>query len=239
MNKLLLGLGSLAVAAPSMGAPVYLTSQSVAYDPAAPTSNFGAPTNRNNETAYTVQTGIDANFFYVDVTATPPAGASVDQFANLYLGGPTISNGIVIEATNSRFQITGSGGPYYSLLGTGYSYTAVPNDIALAIPLSFLEIDAQGSGKTNYNAGDLIRVSLSQSFGYSVAGGPTYYPAVTRLGAQVIPASPSAAAVPELGVWMMMITGFGVVGLAMRRRLHASEVKFTDRIRRIAAGEIA
>lgn len=130
---------ALAAAAMTLAAhatPVYTTSAYVGYNPNAPTSNFSSASNVNNETAYTVRTGADSSNFYVDVTATPPNGATVDQFSNIYLGGPTFS-GIVIEVTNDRFQNTGSGGPYYSLAGTGFTYTAVLNDISFAIPFSF------------------------------------------------------------------------------------------------------
>ncbi|WP_260597791.1 PEPxxWA-CTERM sorting domain-containing protein [Sphingomonas endolithica] len=43
-----------------------------------------------------------------------------------------------------------------------------------------------------------------------------------------------AAAVPEPATWAMMLLGFGVIGFAMRRRVKASEVNFTNKVRAIA-----
>jgi len=58
--------------------------------------------------------------------------------------------------------------------------------------------------------GDLI-LRLSQSFGYSVAGGATYGP--DRLGVVQL-----AGAVPEPSTWAMMIPGFAGVGFMTYRR---------------------
>lgn len=44
---------------------------------------------------------------------------------------------------------------------------------------------------------------------------------------------------PEPATWVMMVLGFGPAGYALRRRLRASERRFTERMRRIAAGEDA
>ena len=218
MFKFLAGAVLCGCATVAFSAPIYTTTTYVGYDPNAATSNFGSPGNVNNETAYTVRTGIDSQFFYVDVTATPTAGVTPDQFANLYLGGPTISNGLLIEVTNDRATVTGSGNPYTDLAGSGFTYSASLNDISAAIPLTFLENDPLGIGFTKYNAGDLIRVSGSQSFGYSYDGGSVLYDRVNRLGAQIIPAANATGAVPEPASWAMMVGGFGLVGGALRRK---------------------
>lgn len=43
------------------------------------------------------------------------------------------------------------------------------------------------------------------------------------------------SAAPEPGTWAMMILGFGFAGVALRRRIKASEVNFTKKVRSIAA----
>lgn len=48
-----------------------------------------------------------------------------------------------------------------------------------------------------------------------------------------------ASAAPEASTWAMMILGFGIVGVAIRRAHRRSEEKFDAKIRRIAAGSIA
>ena len=42
---------------------------------------------------------------------------------------------------------------------------------------------------------------------------------------------------PEPATWVMMVLGFGAAGYGLRRRLRASDRRFTERMRRIAAGE--
>ncbi|MFT3977957.1 MAG: DVUA0089 family protein [Sphingomonas bacterium] len=43
-------------------------------------------------------------------------------------------------------------------------------------------------------------------------------------------------AVPEPATWAMMILGFGAIGFAMRRARVRSDLRFNERVRRIAAG---
>ena len=74
-------------------------------------------------------------------------------------------------------------------------------------------------GFSKASVGDVIRVSYSQSFGYSFVGGsglnssglpaagfPVGYNSVTRLGAQIVP-----NAVPEPGSFA--VGAFGLLGL--------------------------
>ena len=224
MNRSLLTASCLALASFAIGAvaqaQTYTTSTSVTYFPMAPESNFGAPTNLSSTTNYTVRTGIDANNFYVDVTATPPAGSDISglQFSNIYLGGIKLSPGLIFEVTNNRVSTTSAPGTYFSLSGTGFTFNAVPNDISFSLPLSFVENDPLGIGFTKQGPGDQLRVSYSQSFGYSFNGGPTYN-SVTRLGAQTIPGAPA----PEPSTWAML--GLGVIGagiVTLRRRQRAA-----------------
>lgn len=47
------------------------------------------------------------------------------------------------------------------------------------------------------------------------------------------------SAVPEPATWAMMLIGFGAVGFAMRRAKAAADDRFEDRVRRLAAGQLA
>ena len=196
----------------AVAAPGYSTSVTIGYDPNAPTSNFNSPGTTNNETAYTVRTGEDSANFYVDVTANPPVGTTPDQFANIYFGGLHFSPGLVFEVTNNRVSTTSNPGVYFSLAGTGFTYSDSLDNISFSLPFSFLETDPLGIGFTKVNAGDEVRVSYSQSFGYSFVGGTANY-GQGRLGEQFVP----ALAVPEPMSLLLLGSGFAAI-VAVRRR---------------------
>ena len=65
-----------------------------------------------------------------------------------------------------------------------------------------------------------VRLVLSQSFGYAVAGGQANY-GTDRLG--IVNLQPG---VPEPATWLMMIVGFGLIGAAARRRQPKVSVSF-------------
>jgi hypothetical protein len=67
---------------------------------------------------------------------------------------------------------------------------------------------------------------------YDAAGRGNYSLSIAGPGTATISA---AGAVPEPATWAMMILGMGAVGLAMRRRMKASEANFTKKVRAIAA----
>lgn len=223
----LVGSAIASTAAFAAPAPNYTTSVTVPYDPAAP--SFCNPnctsTAASNNSSYTVRTGIDATNFYVDVTSTPNASTDVSlQFANIYLGGTHVTNNPIIEVTNNRISTTDNPGAYTSLAGTGFTFSSTLNDISFAIPLAYLETNPDNLNYGSYQPGDLIRVSLSQSFGYSLVAGSNFNP-TTRLGAQTIPTA--TAPVPEVVTWAMMVVGIGGVGVAMRRRRVGTRVSYT------------
>ena len=99
----------------AFAAPTYNTSVLINYDPNAATSNFSSPGTANNQTAYTVRTGADANNFYVDVTVTGNSGNNLSgyQFANIYVGGANFNTGLIFEVTNNRVSTTDNPGGYY------------------------------------------------------------------------------------------------------------------------------
>lgn len=194
---------------------------SVGYDPAAPSSNFGTPGNTNATTAYDVITSQTNTALSVDVRVTGSHAANALSFSNIYLGGDTF---VGIEVTNDRAFIPGGDGKYYDLAGTGFMYTVTGTaaggdlDIGFTLPFSFLETDPLGMGFNTLSdaPGDnFTRVSLSQSFGYSVAGGQASY-GDDRLGSFTIP---PAAAVPEPST--MALFGVGLLGLGFYARRRA------------------
>lgn len=60
-----------------------------------------------------------------------------------------------------------------------------------------------------------------------------------RPGSSVEVKSTMISRLPEPATWAMMVAGFGLAGYALRRRIRASERRFTERMRRIAEGRDA
>lgn len=172
-----------------------VTPVHVLYNPSAPTGNFGAPTNENASVAYDIYVRGDANYLYVGIqTLSPVSGL---DFANLYFDtNPPAADGsdLGFEVTNNRAFIPG---------GSGYTnYTAGADDITFsltagtgstngvlefAVPFTFLINDPLGMGFPHATPGSYVTLRLSQSFGYSVAGGATY--GADRLGRVDIPST--------------------------------------------------
>lgn len=213
--KALLGLLAFGLSATAAHAVTYTTSITIPHDPSAATSNFDMPGAATNGPAYTIKTGIDSQFLYVDVATVGPADGN--DFSNIYLGGATFNDNLVIEVTNHRAISTAPGSMYQDLTGTGYTFTSTGTastgyDISFALPISYLESDPYGVTSPALGVGDQVRVSGSQSYGYSYVGGQSNFGS-NRLGSQIIPGS-----APEPAAWVMMLVGFGTIGAAMRRR---------------------
>jgi hypothetical protein len=157
---------------------------------------------------------------------TQGLGAPVGSFSNLYFGndahgGSTI--GFEMGGTNHDAFIPGT--PNSNIL-VPITYASTATTFEFAIPDSYFDTTLTGKNLSSgldtavtagYAVGDTIELRLSQSFGYSVAGGPAAYGA-NRLGAFTL-----TAAVPEPQTWAMMLLGFAGIGfMAYRRKQNGS-----------------
>lgn len=72
-----------------------------------------------------------------------------------------------------------------------------------------------------------------------LAGELSYQPADGALSTRVVKvvSRTGPARLPEPATWAMLVMGFGLIGSLARRRHRRSEAAFTERMRRIAAGE--
>jgi hypothetical protein len=192
----------------------YTLSSTVTYNSTAPTSNFGAPTSESNAIGYNIYTTSDSTYIYGLFKANPsPGAASAGPFVNLYLDtnpGTAPGSDLGYEITNHRAFIPGVAGYVATpdiLVGT----SADGLTIEFGIPIADLKSGTLTDGTNTITVPavtDDVVFRLSQSFGYSVAGGDSYGP--NRL------ASFSLAAVPEPST-LALILG-GLLGLGFLRR---------------------
>ena len=197
------------------GAP----SSTVLYDPAAPTSNFGSPGPTTSGAAYNISVKSDATYAYVLLEQNGLGGTSAGTFANLYFGtGSSAMQGsdVGFEVTNSDVFAPGVAGTTPTT-GTGIQYASLNGgtEIEFAVPFSYFETDPQhvGFDPTTAANPDIV-LRLSQTFGYSVAGGAMY--GADRLGLIVDPIGSQSVSVPE--PMTLSVLGAGLVGLTTLRR---------------------
>lgn len=192
----------------TIGAEWGAPTSTVTYDPSAPTSNFGSPGTTNHLVGYSIYMRSDANYLYGAVKAD---STGAPNFANIYFNVdnlPSPGSDLGLQVTNDTFFIPTTSAPQAD---TGnLAFFAVGADvIEFAIDWSMLLDDPYGMGFNTASPGGKVLMSLSQSFGYSVAGGASY--GADRLGAVTAP-----AAVPEPG--SLALVGLALAGLAGLRR---------------------
>lgn len=195
----------------------------VAYNPGAPNGNFQTPDNTNHTTAYRIYLKELGGSVYGLLKAFGPSSSPLAG-ANLYFDLDRANdNGsdLGFEVFNDRAFVPGMAG-YSAALGLEFAVSGDGTGLEFRLPDTLFTGPIAG---LNYYpgqdftapGGDLV-LRLSQSFGYSVAGGATYGP--NRLGAVKL-----AGAVPEPSTWAMMILGFAGVGfMTYLRRKQGGEV---------------
>ena len=202
------------------------TAKQVLYSDAALNGNFGTPDNIAQPTGYEIFMRRDANWVYTALRTTGGRNSGGLLFANLYYGlrfgaGPYGSTGgstISFEVANDRAFLAGGACCFNdnasNLIQYATSSTGGVDIFESAINLTAFTGNALGvTGYTFDPSAVGIRLNLSQSFGFSVAGGASY--GDDRLGFV------SLSTVPEPSTYALMAAGLAAIGLAKRRRRHA------------------
>jgi hypothetical protein len=198
----------------------YGTAKSVVtYNPAAPTSNFGTPGPSSNAIGYTIWLTSDADNVYGLFKASGP-GAAAFTGGNLYFdidlteaNGTGSDLGFQLASTHTNAFVPNESvnvavsGIQYAQSADGLSFEF---SIANSLFLNQIAGINYDPGVVMPTLGTKIQLRLSQSYGYSVAGGASF--GSNRLGEVIL------GGVPEPASWAMMLGGFGLVGGALRRR---------------------
>ena len=191
----------------------------VTYDAGAPNSNFQAPTQYTDHASYDIYMTTDANYWYGFFQAGNDASI-VGTFANLYFDvDPANGNGsdigFELSTGQTNFFIPGmtDTNPPIAVHDILTAASSDGKGFEVAIPLHYFveKLVGQPYYPETAFAGGSATLRLSQTFGYSVAGGEGYGP--NRLGLFETPTG-----VPEPATWGTMLLGFGLLGMALRRR---------------------
>jgi hypothetical protein len=243
-NKLILLSGLLLLASAASQAQVGVDGafgaewagvapKSVAYSASAALSNFAAPSNENHVVAYDIYLRSDTTFVY-GLFQTKPAGLGLDNydpgfgFNNISLDtDPLVSAApdVGFELQNNRAFKSGVlynnldafGLVYRITMGTTYANGGLPTVVEFAMPWSYFKTDPQGIGFPLVSvASPYLQLQRSQSFGYSVAGGPTYGPTLLgRLDANA--AFSAGVTAPEPATLVIVLVGMGFILTKWRR----------------------
>ncbi len=167
--------------------------------------------------------GSNGNVYGYLKADTSAGGAVVaPTFANVYFDiDPAHSPGadLVFElsAMNQRVSALYHAPSPIAASGIAVAVSADGTGIEFAIPNHYFTTAYAGvdydPNQVFATVGGPVTLRISQSFGYDVVGGASFGP--NRLGSVTL-APP--AAIPEPASWALMIGGFGLVGIAGRRR---------------------
>ena len=198
------------------------------YTPGAPNGNFGNPSPAT-DVGYSIYQTSTNGFYYGAVQVNSAPNGIVGTFANLYFDLDPANNngsdlGFEIGLNGQNAFIPGVGSPH-PISGLTVKSGNGGNTLEFSIPISDFTTPIAGlsyaPGQVFPSAGDQITLRLSQSFGYSVAGGAAYGP--NRLGAVTLVAT---TAVPEPASFAVL--GLGLLGLgAIRRKRRSGEAAAT------------
>jgi hypothetical protein len=180
-------LGTLSVAAHA--------DATVGYSATADEGNFGTPSNVSDSVGYTISMTSDPTDVNLVLTTTPTTDpvTPVDgnlNFTNLYFSTSVVSgtggSTVGFEIQNEDAFIPGVPGSV-STQNDGITFNQPKSgEWDISIPWQYFETDPDNLGFTKISAtNDVVRLNLSQSFGYSVAGGQANYGDM-RLGEAIL-----------------------------------------------------